>query len=159
VPNVPTFTARVKVEAIDNIFFNISQEFTITPSATGAPTLLTEANTNRALALDTQTFLRDPFSLTTPITFGADQRTHIMLFALGLEFQSGENISVVTAQAEDSAHRIYPLTVEATRKVSSMFSWFTQVNIRLSDDLPSGDVLVSVSLRGAESNKVIVRIR
>jgi hypothetical protein len=159
VPNVPTFTARVKVEAIDNIFFNISQEFTITPSATGAPTLLTEANTNRALALDTQTFLRDPFSLTTPISFGADQRTHIMLFALGLEFQSGENISVVTAQAEDSAHRIYPLTVEATRKVSSMFSWFTQVNIRLSDDLPSGDVLVSVSLRGAESNKVIVRIR
>jgi len=160
VPNLPTLFARVKVEAIDNIFFSISQEFRITPSSTGAPTLLTEANTNRALALDTQTFLRDPFSLTTPLTFGADNRTRIMLFALGLEFQPGENLSVVTAQAEDSTHRIYPLTVEAAGKISlPTFSWFTQVNVRLPDDLPAGDVLVSVSLRGAESNKVIVRIR
>ena len=37
VPNVPTLFARVKVEAIDNIFFSISQEFRITPSSTGAP--------------------------------------------------------------------------------------------------------------------------
>ena len=43
VPNTPTLTARVKVEAVDNIFFNISlPNFTITPNSTAAPTLLTE---------------------------------------------------------------------------------------------------------------------
>ena len=82
-----------------------------------------------------------------------------MLFALGLELMPGEDTSVVTAQAEDSAHRIYPLTVESVGKVSS-FDWFTQVNLRLPDGLAgAGDVLVSVSLRGAVSNKVILGIR
>ncbi len=160
VPNTPTSSARVKVEAIDNIFFNISlPNFRITPNSTGAPTLLTEANTNRALAFDSVTFVRDPFSLTTPVNFGSDQRTRVLLFALGLELLPGEDLSVITAQAEDSAHRIYPLTVESIGKVSS-FDWFTQLNVRLPDGLAgAGDVLVSVSLRGAVSNKVIIGIR
>lgn len=82
-----------------------------------------------------------------------------MLFALGLELLPGEDISVVTAQAEDSAHNVYPLVVESVGKESS-FDWFTQVNVRLPDGLAgAGDVLVSVSLRGAVSNKVIVGIR
>ncbi len=160
VPNTPTSSARVKVEAVGNIFFSISlPNFAITPGSNGAPTLLTEANTNRALALDSVIFVRDPFSLTVPVNFGSDQRTRVMLFALGLELLPGEDISVVTAQAEDSAHRIYPLTVESLGKVSS-FDWFTQLNVRLPDGLAgAGDVLVSISLRGVESNKVIVGIR
>lgn len=158
-PNTPTSSARVKVEAIDNIFFNISlPNFTITPSSTGAPTLLT-ANSNRALALDSVMFIRDPFPLTSPVNFSLDQRTRVMLFALGLELLPGEDISIITAQAEDSAHRIYPLTVESVGKASG-FDWFTQVNLRLPDGIAgAGDVLVSVSLRGAVSNKVIVGIR
>lgn len=160
VPNTPTSSARVKVEAVDNIFFSISlPNFAITPSSNGAPTLLTEANTNRALALDSITFVRDPFSLAAAVNFGSDQRTRVVLFALGLELLPGEDISVVTAQAEDSAHRIYPLTVESLGKVSS-FDWFSQVNVRLPDGLAgAGEVLVSVSLRGAVSNKVILGIR
>jgi hypothetical protein len=160
VPNVPTSTARVKIEAIDNIFFNISlPNFTIAPNSTAAPTLLTEANTNRALALDSVTFMRDPFPLTTVNNFSLDQRTRVTLFALGLELLSGEDISVVTAQVEDAGHKIYPLKVEYVGKVPG-FDWLTQVVIRLPDDfLNAGDVLVSVSLRGAVSNKAIVGIR
>ena len=159
VPNTPTSAARVKVEAVDNIFFNISlPNFTITPNTTSPPTLLTEENTNRAIALDSVTFVRDPFSVVTSFNFSSDQRTRIMLFATGLELMPGENISVVTAQAEDSAHRTYPLTVEYVGKISNL-DWVTQVNIRLPDGLPSGDILVSVSVRGALSNKVIVGIR
>ena len=158
-PNTPTSSARIKVEAIDNIFFNISlPNFTITPSSTLPPTLLTEGNTNRAIALDSVMLVRDPFSLTHPVGFSLDQRTRVMILALGLQLLPGEEISVVTAQAEDSAHTIYPLTVEYVGKVSS-FDWFTQLNLRLPDGLPAGDVLVSVSLRGAMSNKVIVEIR
>jgi uncharacterized protein (TIGR03437 family) len=160
VPNTPTSTARVKVEAIGNIFFNISlSNFSITPDSTAAPTLLTEGNTNRAIALDSVTFLRDPFPLATVNNFSLDQRTRITLFAIGLELLPGEDVSVVTAQAEDSGHKIYPLKVEYVGKVPG-FDWLTQVGIRLPDDfLNAGDVLVSVNLRGAVSNKVVIGIR
>jgi uncharacterized protein (TIGR03437 family) len=159
VPNTPTSSARVKVEAADNIFFNISlPNFTITPNTTAPPTLIADGN-NRAIALDSVTFMRDSFSVPTTLNFSLDQHTRVMLFATGLELVPGEDISVVTAQAEDSAHRIYPLTVEYVGKVTN-FDWCTQVNVRLPDGLAgAGDVLVSVSLRGALSNKVIVGIR
>lgn len=160
VPNTPTSSARVKVEAIGNIFFNISlPNFTITPNTTSPPALLTEANTNRAIALDSVTFMRDPFPVSTLLNFSLDQRTRIMLFATGLELMPNESISAVTAQAEDSAHKIYPLTVEYVGKVPNL-DWATQVTVSLPDGLAgAGDVLVSVSLRGAASNKVIVGIR
>lgn len=69
----------------------------------------------------------------------------------------GEGVSVVTAQAEDSAHTIYPLTVEYVGKVAN-FDWLTQVNVRLPDGIGAGDILVGISLRGIVSNKVIVGI-
>jgi len=160
VPNTPTSSARVKVEAAGNIFFQISLgNFKITPNTSSPPTLLTEANTNRAIALDSVTFLRDPFSLPNVLNLSSDQRTRVMLFATGLELMPGESVSVVTAQAEDSAHLVYPLTVEYVGKVPNL-DWLTQVNVRLPDGLAgAGDVLVSVSLRGAVSNKVIIGIR
>jgi hypothetical protein len=160
VPNTSTSSARVKVEATDNIFFNISpSSFTIGPNTTSPPTLLTEGNTNRAIALDAVTFVRDPFPVPTSANFSLDQRTRVMLFATGLELLPGESISVVTAEVEDSAHKIYPLTVEYVGKMSN-FDWCTQINVRLPDGLfAAGDVLVSVSVRGAKSNKVIVGIR
>ena len=157
-PNTPTSTARVKVEAVGNIFFNISlPNFTITPS-NAPPTLLTEENTNRAIALDSVTFVRDPFELTSPFNFSLDQRTRVMLFAVGLELMPSENSSVVTAQAEDSAHTIYPLTVEYVGKVPN-FNWLTQVNVKLPNGLGPGDILVSITVRGATSNQVLVGIR
>jgi uncharacterized protein (TIGR03437 family) len=160
VPNTPTSSARIKVEAIGNIFFSISlPNFSIIPNNTSPPTLLTEANTNRAVALDSVMFLRDPFTISTGYNFSFDQRTRVMLFAVGLELMPGEDASVVTVQAEDSEHKIYPFTVEYVGKVPD-FDWLTQVNVRLPDGLPhASDVLVSISLRGASSNKALMGIR
>jgi hypothetical protein len=160
VPNTPTSSARIKVEAVGNIFFNISPaDFVITPNTTSPPTLLTQDNTNRAIAIDSVTFVRDVFSVPTSVNFSLDQHTRVMIFATGLELMPGETFSVVTAQAEDSAHNIYPLTVEYVGKVTN-FDWCTQVNLRLPDVLVgAGDVLVSVSVHGAVSNKVIVAIQ
>ncbi|MDQ3253893.1 MAG: hypothetical protein M3R15_08320, partial [Acidobacteriota bacterium] len=62
------------------------------------------------------------------------------------------NSSVVTAQAEDSRHRIYPLQVEFVGKVPD-FNWLTQVTVKLPDDLPHNeDVWVRINLRGVRSN-------
>jgi hypothetical protein len=105
------------------------------------------------------TFVREPFPLASSHNFSLDQRTRITLFAIGLELLTGEDLSVVTAQAEDAGHNTYPMQVEYVGKVPG-FGWLTQVVIRMPNgSLTPGDYLVNVNLRGALSNKVIVGIR
>jgi len=124
---------------------------------TGA-VLLTAENTERALALDSVTMIRDPFPLLST-NFSPDQRTRVSLFSVNLELVPGETNSVVTAQAEDSEHRIYPLTVEFVGRVPN-FPWLTQINVRLPDQLANaGDVWVRTSLRGVVGNRALINIR
>ena len=66
----------------------------------------------RALALDCVNFTRDPFALTDTHNFSADQRTRIILLAGNINLSTGQDVSVVTAQAQDSQGNTYPLTVE-----------------------------------------------
>jgi uncharacterized protein (TIGR03437 family) len=160
VPNTPTSSARVKVEAIGNIFFSISlPNFTIKPNITVPPAIFVEAVTNRAAALDSVLFIPEPFNLLNVHNFSFDQRTRIILFVIGLELMPGENNSVITAQAEYADKGPYPVDIEYVGKVPN-FDSFSQVNLRLPNELVSaGDVLVSLSLRGVASNKVIINVR
>ena len=128
--------------------------FSIGPSA---PRLLNEANSERALAMDSVTKAGGPFSLFGN-NFSSDQRRRLMLFAANLELLPGENVSAVTAQAEDAQHNIYPLAVEFVGKIPQ-YDWLTQVVVKLPDQLgSSNNVWVSVSLRGAISNKALISI-
>jgi uncharacterized protein (TIGR03437 family) len=158
VPNAPTSSARVKVEAIGNIFFTISlPNFTIKPT-TVPPTIFVEASTTRAVALDSVWFLPEPFNLLNVRNFSLDQRTRIILFVAGLELMPGENNSVITAQAEYGGKGPYALAIEYVGKVPN-FDSLTQVNLRLPDELANaGEVSVSLSLRGVASNKVIINV-
>jgi hypothetical protein len=127
--------------------------------STPAPILFTYENSERAIALDSVTMARDPFPITTTLNFSADQRTRLMLFAANAALLPGESASVITAQAEDAQHRIFPLPVEAVRQVPG-FDWLTQINVKLPDELiNAGDVQVSISVRGLVSNKAIVSIK
>ena len=130
------------------------------PSPTPAPpTILTEENTDRAVALNATTFVRDPFSLSTTQNFSSDKRTRVMLFVINLQLLPGDDASAVVAQAEDSMFRSYPLPVEYVGKVTN-FDWLTKLNVILPDGLPNaGDLRVSVSLRGVTSNKARISIR
>ncbi len=77
-----------------------------------------------------------------------------MLFAMNFDFMPGENISVVTADAEDASHRIYPLTVESVATMPGL-NWLRFVVVRLNDDMGNiGDVLVRISVHGVSSNRV-----
>jgi uncharacterized protein (TIGR03437 family) len=160
VPNTPTAAARIKVEAIGNIFFSISlPSFTITPNNSAPPVIFAEENANKLAALDSVWFVRDPFTLFNDHNFSFDKRTRIVVFATGLELMPGENNSVVTAQAEFPGHGTFPLDVESVGKIPNVNS-ITQVNLRLPNELANaGDVLVSVSLRGAPSNKLLIKIQ
>jgi hypothetical protein len=123
------------------------------------PILLTEENTDHAIALESLTLLHDPFPLTNVLNLTSDKRTRVMLFAMSLDLQLGEDSSAVTARAEDAQMILHPLTVEVVGKVPG-FNWLTEVIVILPADLPAGqDVLVSVTYRTQTSNKVRIKIK
>jgi uncharacterized repeat protein (TIGR01451 family) len=123
------------------------------------PVLLTEENTSRAVALDSVTMLRDPFSLTNLFNFSIDRRTRVVFFASGFELTPDENLAIVSSQAEDSQQHIYPLTVEFVGKVPGP-ALLTQVVVRLPESIQSpGMHLVSITVRGAASNKASIVIQ
>lgn len=122
------------------------------------PRLLVDHSSSRAVAIDSVTFVRDPFTLITSSNFSGDPHTRLALLATSADLLPGDTLSAVTAQAEDSAHLIHPLTVEFVGKVQNNF-WFTQIVVRLPDSLVhAGDVQLSITVRGVSSNKVTVRI-
>ncbi|HEX8495162.1 MAG TPA: heme-binding protein [Pyrinomonadaceae bacterium] len=118
------------------------------------PVLVSEANSTRALALDALARTHEPFKLISQLSFSADRRTRVMLFAMKLNLQPGEGAAVVTADAEDAQHRIYPLTVEHVGPVPEQ-SWMTAIVFKLHEEMGDiGDVLVRISYHGIASNRV-----
>lgn len=123
-------------------------------SQTRQPVLISEPTSTRAIALESVTFLREPFAVTSPVAWNPDHQTRVMLFALNLSLQPGENLSAVTADAEDAAHRRYNLQVENIGTVPGQ-DWISTVILRLSEEMNDpGDVLVRITYRGVSSNRV-----
>lgn len=123
-----------------------------------APTLLAKDNSTRAVALESTTFVSEPFASTSPVQFSQDNRTRVILFASNLNLLQGDTAASVTADAEDGNHIHYPLTVEYVGSVPN-FSWMTAVTVRLNDNFGDvGDVLVGINLHGAISNRVRIGI-
>jgi uncharacterized delta-60 repeat protein len=125
-------------------------------AASTAPQLLTEDNSEKAVALDSVTMMRDPFPVFTPFNFSADHQTRLMLFAINVDSQPGA--AVVTVQAEDSQHQTVSLPVESTVAVPG-FDWLSQIVVKLPDGLPAGDIYISLSQGGLTSNKALVTIK
>jgi hypothetical protein len=133
-------------------------DVTLAPvSPPAPPILLTDKTTGRAAAVDSVTLMREPFSVISSHFFSSDHHTRVTLFGYNLELKNDEGVSAITAQVEDSQHRIFTLPVEAVREVPD-FSWITAVTVKLPDEL-QGDVLVQVGLHGVASNQVPVSIR
>jgi uncharacterized protein GlcG (DUF336 family) len=118
--------------------------------------LISEETSTRAVAVESVTQTREPFATTSQVTWGSDNRTRIMLFAMGVP--AGEDVSAVTVDAEDGAHHIYHLTVEYVGVVPEQ-EWATSIVVRLNDQMADlGDVLVGISYHGLQSNRVRVGI-
>ncbi|HEY6659485.1 MAG TPA: heme-binding protein [Pyrinomonadaceae bacterium] len=120
-----------------------------------SPVLISHVDSTRAIAFDSVTRRREPFTTTAEIKFGSDSATRIMLFAMNLQLQPGET---VTADAEDTNHTLYPLTVEYVGPVPGN-PWVSSVIIRVPENVPAiGDVLVRIKYRNLASNRVRVGI-
>ncbi len=123
-----------------------------------APQLQMEENSSYAVALNSVTLHRDPFTVLSTNNFSADHRTRILLFLINGKLRPCENLSVLKVEGEDSAHQVYQLTVEDVRAVPSL-SALTQVVVKLPDGVPPGDMVLTVRLRGVVSNQARIRIQ
>jgi len=130
-----------------------------TPTPGPVPVLLTQGSTDRAVAIHSTQFTSEPFLVRTPVNLSDDQRTRIMLFATNLDLLAGETASSVSVRATDSRGLTYDLAVEQVGKVPN-FSWLSAVIVRLPDDQTiTGDLVMSLGIRGSISNSVRVAIR
>src|ERR1051325_8501953 len=91
-----------------------------------SPVLVSHPDSTRAIAFDSVTRTREPFTTNTPI----------MLFAMKLTLPPGE---ALTADAEDAQHSIYPMTVEHGDPVPNN-PWVSSVVIRVPDNLPATEI-------------------
>ena len=160
-------TYQLGALALGTYFFTIKiygtvarrQQFSIGTTSTPPPRLLTEEGTQRAISLESPTWMRDSFPVTATHNFSLDRRTRVTLFATDVELGQGDPISVITAQAEDSRHNTYPMAVEYVGRVPN-FDWLTQVVVKMPGEIEgAGDIWVSISVRGVSSNKVLISIK
>ena len=127
-----------------------------TPSA--SPLLLVYEGSNRALALDSVTFERDPFSVNGRHNFSADQRTRLMLLSANLDLEPGDGPAIVAAQADDGNGHLYPLTVEWIGRLPN-FDWITVVVAKLPLELANANqALISITAHNQTSNPVLVSL-
>ena len=120
-----------------------------------SPVLISHVDSTRAIAFDSVTRNREPFTTTAQTRFGSDSATRIMLFAMHLALPAGETL---TAEAEDANHTFYQLVVEHVGPVPNN-PWISSVVIRVPENLPAtGDVLVRIKYRNVASNRVRVGI-
>ena len=145
-------------EGTTNLYYQ-RIDVTLTPVSSLPPVLLTDQNTGRAMAVDSVSLLKEPFTVTSEQNFSLDRRTRLTLFGYNLEFKHGEDVSAITAQAEDSQHKIYALPVEAAMEVPN-FTWIKGVTIELPKELQGlGDVSVKIAFRGVASNPALISVQ
>ena len=135
-----------------------TQQFSV-QTARSNPKLQIEGDTERAIALESVTFTREPYSLVAGHNFSPDGRARLMLFASELEWAPGGDLSTITAEAADSQGKTYPLTVEYVGKVPNLDS-LTQLIIKLPAELEHTDeIRVSIAVGGAVSNRVLLSLK
>jgi len=118
--------------------------------------LISEETSTRAIAFDSITQKREPFNSVSEVPWSSDNRSRIMLFAMGLDPNAGP--SDVKAEAESGSHKVYSLTVEYVGVVPGQ-EWTSSIVVRLDDQIGNvGDVLIGISYRGGQSNRVRVGI-
>jgi Calx-beta domain len=156
------------VEGSEQFFLNLSNPVNATiADGQGVGTivdddaliLLTEANVQRAVALDSVLFVRDSLPVANTLNFSSDHLTRVSLFAIGVKLSQGENASAITATAEDSQGTIRPLECEFVGRVPT-YDWLYQVVLKLNSQITTtGDIKIKITLHGETSNTVLVGVR
>jgi len=164
--NLPTSGEYQISAAKDGYTFNSAGVSFVTPGGnqtadiqTIKPTLLTVADSDRAVALELTQFLDGPFPVITTLLSEGRNTTRIIVFGTDLGLLPGENVEAITAEAEDATQTKYPLRVEFVSPLPEL-SNVSQIVLRLNRDLDeAGEVMVAITVHGRTSNKVRITIQ
>jgi hypothetical protein len=108
---------------------------------------------SRAVAIDSQLFLRDPFPVINPdnmLNQGPDKNTRVTVFVKNLQVAQSKASSIVVSLNGQS------LVAEQARTVP--YNNMEQVTFRLPDGLASGVYTIKVKTPGRESNSGTITI-
>ena len=156
-------------EPDETFFLNISNPTNATTSdAQGigtilnddTPVLLIDDTTGRALALDSVSLTRDPFSLIATHNLNSvDQRRRVSLFVWRLGLLPSDTAANLAVTADDGAGGVYTLAVEFVGAFTPV-DGVTQIVVRLPDNVVGAprDLFVRVQLRGPASNQAVIKI-
>jgi hypothetical protein len=112
-----------------------------------------QGTTNRAVTLDSVTFVRAPLPLNTDHNFSTDHRTRVVLLTSSLGLTQPDP-SVLTVQAAG-----FNLTVEGVGPFTGVTGLDgSYIVVRLPEGLPTGDLPMAITLRGLTSNTAILSI-
>jgi subtilisin family serine protease len=120
------------------------------------PVIFTEEGTNNAAAFNSVTFVRGPFRIRDPHNFSFDGQARVMLFtsSLGLTSPPIPAPSILSVQANGVILQVQ--NVGPVTGVSGMNASY--IIVRLPDGLPTGNLSLTVTLRGVTSAPTILPI-
>jgi hypothetical protein len=118
-------------------------------STVAAPIVLTETGTSRAVAFDSVTQVKGPFTITGLFNFSADRLTRVMIHTSSLGQISFNDLTV----------RIngVPMTIETFGNLPGV-PGASYITVRLSSTLPTGTLPLTVSVQGVTSNAATIDI-
>jgi len=122
-------------------------------SAGTVPALFMESGTSRAVALNSVTFVRGPFSVIDSLNFSADRQTRLIIYTSNLRLTQADAayLSVRASGVDLPIEKVGPVTGAADLDAS-------YIVVRLPIGLPVGDLQLVVTLRGSPSNAAILQI-
>ena len=115
------------------------------------PEITTEPGSNVALALDSVTFIAQPFSPFNSLDFSNDGFLRITIFAKKVE--PSVTLSQVSVLAEDNLGQFHPLQIEGMGNVPGQ-SWLKQFNLKLATSTFSNSCIkVRLTIASVPSNE------
>jgi hypothetical protein len=137
-------------------FVSMDADYTMTAVFVAPPPqIYVETGTNNAAAVDSVTSVRGPFTLFDPYNFSGDQRTRLILFTSDLGLTQ-PNPGLLTVQASLGPN-VFPMTVEAVGPITGVAGLTgSYVVVRLPDNLPTGNLNLTLTLSGVTSNTTIL---
>jgi PKD repeat protein len=115
---------------------------------------------NRAAAVDSVLFLKDPFPVVNPANYlnkSLDKNTRVIIFVTNVQLAQGETASSVVVNLTDQNNQSYDIAAEDVRTVPNLS--FTQIIFRLPDNLPNGTCVLKVKAHNQSSNIGTIRIK
>ena len=152
---IPSSTAFV-FTPVNTTFDDLSTSQTVNFVGKLKPRLLTIEGSEFAVALDSVSFISQPFSILSSFGSSSDGVTRLAIFATNIEPTiTSSDISVV---AEDDEGHLYPLEIEYLGDVPGQI-WLKQLNIKLSQNMPGGKCTrMRLTVAGVVSNEAKICI-